>query len=427
MCARFGFREWSLPLVESSSLFERSLGEASDVVSKEMYTFNDRSGDSLTLRPEGTAGLVRAVLNAGEDVAPRRPCRAFYCGPMFRYERPQRGRYRQFTQVGAELLGPSCAAADVEAIAMGSELLRDLGVAPAACALHLNTLGDAATRSAYGGALLAYFSARRDELSPHSRERVEGALSREDGRGDAVLRILDSKHTLDRAVAADAPAVDAHLTDTARARFEAVENSLRELNIAYVRDAALVRGLDYYSHTVWEFVDARDQAVVAGGRYDDLARGMLGDDAVGAVGWALGLERLHDLALAAESDGAAALQRRAAPPRAVLVVPLGDGDALHALASRVALRLRRGGGPPPPDVDSSADRSVQQFFDGGGSVKKQLQRATRVEGAAVLVLIGEDELASGAVTLKNLATREQSSVALDGSALEDAVEAILRA
>ena len=190
MCARFGFREWSLPLVESSSLFERSLGEASDVVSKEMYTFNDRSGDSLTLRPEGTAGLVRAVLNAGEDVAPRRPCRAFYCGPMFRYERPQRGRYRQFTQVGAELLGPSCAAADVEAIAMGSELLRDLGVAPAACALHLNTLGDAATRSAYGGALLAYFSARRDEGEDHNRweDDEHRHLRRRDGSSASIRR-----------------------------------------------------------------------------------------------------------------------------------------------------------------------------------------------------------------------------------------------
>jgi histidyl-tRNA synthetase len=439
--ANFGFEEWSLPLVEASELFQRSLGAGSDVVSKEMYTFDDRSGDSLTLRPEGTASLVRAVMGAGDAVSRtgRRPCRAFYAGPMFRYERPQKGRYRQFTQIGAELIGPSCAAADVEAICLGSEVLRSLGIAPSCGAearasdggspttLHLNTLGDGATRAAYGDALLAYFDEHAAALSAHSQARVAAAAGGE-VRPDAVLRILDSKHPLDVAVARHAacPAVDAHLSAAARERFAEVEAALHALEIPYVRDAALVRGLDYYSHTVWEWRErASGQAVLAGGRYDGLAANLLarsgskskrghgggsGGDGAGAVGWALGLERIHALAAA---HAPAALARSAAPT--VVVVPIGDDAAVHRVASAVALRLRRDG----------AASAVQQFFDGGGSVKKQVQHATRVPDAAALVIVGEDELAAGGVGLKNLATREQVTVALDGRGLEDAVAAIV--
>ena len=437
--ANFGYGEWSLPLVEASELFQRSLGAGSDVVSKEMYMFDDRSGDSLTLRPEGTASLVRAVMGAGDAVSRtgRRPCRAFYAGPMFRYERPQKGRYRQFTQIGAELIGPSCAAADVEAICLGSEVLRCLGVGDACSsggdaptALHLNTLGDGATRAAYGDALLAFFGEHAAALSAHSQARVAAAAAGE-VRPDAVLRILDSKHPLDVAVAQHTacPAVDAHLSAAARERFAEVEAALHALEIPFVRDAALVRGLDYYSHTVWEWRErASGQAVLAGGRYDGLAADLLaksgskskrgrgggsgGDgDGAGAVGWALGVERVHALAA---THAPAALAPGAAPT--VVVVPIGDAAAVHRAASTVALRLRRDG----------AASAVQQFFDGSGSVKKQVQHATRVPDAAALVIVGEDELAAGGIGLKNLATREQVTVPLAGRGLEDAVAAIVR-
>ncbi|PZU11543.1 histidine--tRNA ligase [Sphingomonas sp.] len=277
----YGFGRVEVPVFEATAVFSRSLGETTDVVSKEMYTFEDRGGDSLTLRPEFTAGIARAYLTEGwQQYA---PLKVGTHGPLFRYERPQKGRFRQFHQLDAEVIGAAEPQADIELLSFADNLLRELGVADGVT-LQLNTLGDSETREAWRKALVAHFEGAKDALSEESVARL----------AKNPLRILDSKDPRDRPVADAAPSIDAYMSREAGAFFEAVEKGLQAAGVAYQRNARLVRGLDYYRHTAFEFVTDRLGAqgtVLGGGRYDGLIE-TLGGPHTPAVGWAAGIERL---------------------------------------------------------------------------------------------------------------------------------------
>jgi histidyl-tRNA synthetase len=277
----YGFKGLQLPVIEPTAVFARSLGEATDVVSKEMYSFEDRGGDSITLRPEFTAGIARAYLTNGwQQYA---PMKLSVHGPLFRYERPQKGRYRQFHQIDAEIIGAAEPAADVELLVMADQLLKELGIDDGVT-LQLNTLGDTQSRDAWRAALVAYFNDHKDVLSEDSLARLE----------KNPLRILDSKDPDDRGVAYAAPKIDDYLSAEASDFFAAVTAGLDAAGVAWTRNAALVRGLDYYRHTAFEFVTDRLGAqgtVLGGGRYDGLIEN-LGGPATPAVGWAAGIERL---------------------------------------------------------------------------------------------------------------------------------------
>ena len=292
------FGRVELPVFEATAVFSRSLGETTDVVSKEMYTFEDRGGDSLTLRPEFTAGIARAYLTEGwQQYA---PLKVVSHGPVFRYERPQKGRYRQFHQIDAEVIGAAEPLADVELLVMADQLLRELGIE--GVTLQLNTLGDAETRDAWRAALVAHFEAHRGELSEDSLARL----------AKNPLRILDSKDPRDRPIADAAPGIDEFLTVEAGAFFESVTKGLDAAGVAWTRNARLVRGLDYYRHTAFEFVTDRLGAqgtVLAGGRYDGLIESLGGPSTPG-VGWAAGIERLAMLL----GEGAAEQPRIAIVP-----------------------------------------------------------------------------------------------------------------
>jgi histidyl-tRNA synthetase len=277
----YGFKGLQLPVIEPTAVFSRSLGEATDVVSKEMYTFEDRGGDSITLRPEFTAGIARAYLTNGwQQYA---PMKLSVHGPLFRYERPQKGRYRQFHQIDAEIIGAAEPAADVELLVMADQLLKELGIDDGVT-LQLNTLGDTPSRDAWRAALVGYFNDHKGVLSEDSLARLE----------KNPLRILDSKDPKDRPVADAAPVIDDYLSGEAQDFFGAVTAGLDAAGVAWTRNAALVRGLDYYRHTAFEFVTDRLGAqgtVLGGGRYDGLIE-TLGGPATPAVGWAAGIERL---------------------------------------------------------------------------------------------------------------------------------------
>jgi histidyl-tRNA synthetase len=370
----YGFGRIEVPVFEATAVFARSLGETTDVVSKEMYTFEDRGGDSLTLRPEFTAGIARAYLTEGwQQYA---PLKVATHGPLFRYERPQKGRFRQFHQLDAEVIGSAEPAADVELLCFADQLLRDLGVAEGVT-LQLNTLGDAETREAWRAALVAHFEAHRDALSEDSVER----LARN------PLRILDSKDPRDRPIADAAPAIDDYLSDEAARFFEAVTSGLKAAGVAWTRNSRLVRGLDYYRHTAFEFVTDRLGAqgtVLGGGRYDGLIEA-LGGPATPAVGWAAGIERLAML-----------IQAPAAEPVTVTIVPMGA--AAEMAAAGVIAGLRRAG--------IAADMAYK------GNMKRRMQKA-HASGARFAVILGDDELARGEAGVKELSTGEQRSVAFD--------------
>ncbi len=313
------FQRLEIPIFEATGVFARSMGETSDVVSKEMYTFEDRGGDSITLRPEFTAGIARAYISEGwQQFAPLKVATS---GPVFRYERPQKGRYRQFHQIDAEILGAPEPAADVELLVLADQLLKELGIADGVT-LQLNTLGDAATRDAWRTALVAHFEAHKAELSEDSLARLE----------KNPLRILDSKDPRDRPIADSAPDIDAYLTQEAAAFFKAVTDGLDAAGVAWTRNARLVRGLDYYRHTAFEFVTDRLGAqgtVLAGGRYDGLI-GSLGGPETAGVGWAAGVERL---AMLIEEPKAAAIQ----------VYVVVEDDRVQADGVRAVSALRRAG------------------------------------------------------------------------------------
>jgi histidyl-tRNA synthetase len=338
-----------------------------------MYTFTDRGGEEVTLRPENTAGVVRAVLSNG--LTQSTPLRYFYSGPMFRYERPQKGRLRQFHQIGVELLGVAQPQADVEVIALGQRILNALGVGNRV-ELQLNTLGDSESRAAYRAALVAYFSARRADLSDDSRRRLDAN----------PLRILDSKDAGDVRINADAPPFDDYLNEMSRAFFAQVRDGLERLGIGYRLNPRLVRGLDYYTHTVIEFVttDLGAQGTgLAGGRYDGLVE-MMGGPSMPGVGWAAGIDRLAML-----------IAEPAAPRRPVALVPIGE--AAEARALDLAEQLR------------GAGLVVELGYS--GNVQRRMRRADRI-GARAAVLIGDDELAADTATLRDLDSGEQSAVPL---------------
>ncbi|MDA1320048.1 MAG: histidine--tRNA ligase [Proteobacteria bacterium] len=369
----FGFEEMATPIFEFTEVFARPLGETSDVVSKETYSFTDRGGEALTLRPEGTAGVVRALISAG--LTQTLPQKFFYAGPMFRYERPQKGRMRQFHQIGVELLGVPGAVGDAEVITMGHMILSRLGVADK-CILNINTLGDTESRLAYRQALVEYLSAFRGQLSEDSQRRLD--LN--------PLRILDSKDEGDIALLVDAPRLDHYLNADSKAHFDAVRRYLDVAEIPAIINPRLVRGLDYYGHTTFEFItDAlgAQGTVMAGGRYDGLAA-MLGGGDVSGVGWAAGIERLAMLA-------------DVPPQQAVNVMMIGMSDDHMARLFPLAVSLRQQG------------LRVETGY--APHLGKQMKRADRIEARHVVIL-GDDEAARGVAILRSMVDGAQTEVAL---------------
>ncbi len=370
---RYAFVPMATPIFEFTEVFQRTLGDTSDIVTKEMYTFEDKGGDRLTLRPEGTAGVARAFISGG--LQNELPFKCFYNGPMFRHERPQKGRMRQFHQIGVELIGVAEPAGDIEVIALAADTLDALGIL-GSTTLELNTLGDTESRTSYRSALVEYFGAVADRLSDDSRERLDRN----------PLRILDSKDKGDRVLVADAPVFDDYLTDAAQEFFASVCAGLDALGIAYQRNPRLVRGLDYYSHTAFEFTTealGAQGTVLAGGRYDGLIETM-GGPATPGVGWAAGIERLA--MMASEAVEAA---------RPVAVIGLGPAGEREAM--RVARTLR------------SAGLTVDLNYRGG--LKRGMRRADRINAASA-VMIGDDELERGCATVRDLDSGEQTDIAL---------------
>jgi histidyl-tRNA synthetase len=370
----FGFKRVEVPVIEQTEVFARSIGETTDVVSKEMYSFEDRGGESITLRPEFTAGICRAYLSEGwQQFAPLKL--ATY-GPAFRYERPQKGRFRQFHQLDAEVIGAAEAAADVELLSLGDQLLKELGIHEGVT-LQLNTLGDATTRDAWRSALVEHFQAHRGSLSEDSLVRLERN----------PLRILDTKDPKERPIADAAPAIDDFLTNEASDFFAQVIAGLDAAGVKWTRNSRLVRGLDYYRHTAFEFVTDRLGAqgtVIAGGRYDGLVEA-IGGPHTPAVGWAAGIERLGMM-----------IEAPAIESPSVAVIPLGE--RAEAEATRIVAGLRAQG--------------VATDIGYRGNMKKRLSRANAA-GARYALIIGDDELDRGEAQLKDLTSGEQRSVSLD--------------
>jgi histidyl-tRNA synthetase len=395
LAQRYGFAEIATPIFEFTEVFARPIGETTDIVAKEMYTFTDRGGEEITLRPENTAGVVRAILSNG--LVQSTPLKFFYQGPMFRYERPQKGRFRQFHQIGVELIGVAQPQADIEVIALGHRILNELGigervmhelntrgdpvepfnqVAVPRVVLELNTLGDSLSRAAYRDALVRYFSSRQSELSEDSRRRL----------GVNPLRILDSKDEDDQRIILEAPNFVDYLSKGSYTFFAQVRDGLDRLGIPYRLNPRLVRGLDYYTHTVFEFVTTdlgAQGTVMAGGRYDGLVE-VMGGPGMPGVGWAAGIERLAML-----------MKGAPAPPCPVAVVPIGEAAESRALMLAEHLR--------------GAGFVVDLGYS--GNLTRRLRRANRI-GAFAAILLGDDELARGAATLRNLGNGQQSEVPL---------------
>ena len=369
----YGFKRVEVPTIEQTAVFARTIGETTDVVSKEMYSFEDRGGESITLRPEFTAGICRAYISEGWQQ--HAPIKVATHGSAFRYERPQKGRFREFRQLDAEIIGSGEPQADVELLGFAEQLLRELKIEGAI--LKLNTLGDPETRSAWRDALHEHFRSRASELSDDSRARLERN----------PLRILDSKAHQDWPVVDSAPVIDDFLTGEAADFFGKVTQGLDAAGIHWERAPRLVRGLDYYRHTAFEFVTDRLGAqgtVLAGGRYDGLIDS-LGGPQTPAVGWAAGIERL-----------AMMIEVPARETSRAVLVPLGE--RAEAAAQRILADLRRTG--------VAADMAYR------GNMKKRLSRANDA-GAAYVIIVGDDELDRGEAQVKNLATGEQRAVALD--------------
>jgi len=369
------YQEIRTPTFEQTALFERGIGEATDVVGKEMYTFVDKGDRSCTLRPEGTAGVVRAYIQHSLQ-AQGGVQRLWYCGSMFRYERPQKGRQRQFHQIGVEVLGSADPRADVEVILLATDLLQRLGLKN--LTFNLNSVGDRDDRQRYREALVNYLTPFKADLDADSQDR----LSRN------PLRILDSKDEKTQAIAAEAPSILDYLGDTSKRHFDRVLAQLSDLGIEFVLNPRLVRGLDYYTHTAFEIQssDLGAQATVCGGgRYDGLVQ-ELGGPVTPAVGWAIGLERLTLLL--------AQLQTVSAPSPDLYVV--SRGEAAEANALKLAQALRNHG--LAVDLDLS-----------GSAFGKQFKRADR-SGAAACLILGDEEAAQGTVQLKWLRSGEQTSI-----------------
>ena len=370
---KYGFEEIETPIFEFTEVFSRNLGDTSDIVTKEMYCFQDRGGESLTLRPEGTAGVVRSFISEG--MQQNLPVKLYYTGPMFRYERPQKGRQRQFTQFGCELLGVETPQADIELISMAYEFIESLGLA-GNVTVEINSLGDTESRNNYREKLVSYLKEHFDELSEDSKNRLE----------KNPLRVLDSKEECDKQVVANAPLYSESLNEASSKFFADVLKGLDDLGIKYRVNNRLVRGLDYYSHTVFELVTDKLGAqgtVLAGGRYDGLVEQM-GGGKVAGIGWACGVERLSML-----------LEEDTSLPRPIAVIPVGEDTNDEAI--KIAYKLRRAG------------YRVEHSYN--GNLKKRMMKANKVK-AYLAVIIGSDELASQQVTLKDLDKGEQRTVML---------------
>lgn len=377
----YRFRRVEMPVFEKTEVFARSLGETTDVVSKEMYSFDDRGGESLTLRPEFTAGIARAFLTNGwQQYA---PLKVATHGPLFRYERPQKGRYRQFHQIDAEVIGAGEPQADVELLAMADQLLKELGIADVT--LHLNTLGDAASREAWRAALIDYFRAVKDQLSEESQERLE----------KNPLRILDSKDPRDKPFLADAPKIDAFLSEEASAFFAAVTSGLDAAGVKWVRAESLVRGLDYYRHTAFEFIPDEGSAsaaalgsqstVLGGGRYDGLMES-LGGAATPAVGWAAGIERL-------------AMLVTPPPTQPVIAVVVQSEMTPYLNIAHMFAKAARTSGAPVLVYDS-------------GSVRKRFDKASKTNPAIVVVIdLSEAHGETARLTIKHTGSLEPNLIA----------------
>jgi histidyl-tRNA synthetase len=374
--ARFGFEEMATPIFEFTEVFARPLGESSDVVTKETYSFTDRGGEGITLRPEGTAGIVRALISSG--LTQTLPQKFFYSGPMFRYERPQKGRMRQFHQVGVELLGPTSPLADAEVIGVGAEMLDRLGVLKF-CTLHLNSLGDDESRKAYRKALIDYLMDYRDTLSEDSQRRFE----------KNPLRILDSKDKGDRKILEDAPRFSDCLNAVSTDYYTAVTRALDAAGIAYSYDPKLVRGLDYYCHTAFEFITddlGAQGTVLGGGRYDGLAE-ILGGPDVAGVGWAAGVERLALL-----------LADLPEKPQPVMLIALPDaegGSSHDADIFALGQKLR------------SAGHRIDIPFS--GNLGKKMKHADKLS-ARFVGIYGGDEAARDVMILRDMSTGEQQEI-----------------
>ena len=370
---QYGYGEIVTPIFEFSEVFHRTLGETSDVVSKETYDFQDRGGESLTLRPEGTAGVARSFISEG--MMQNLPLKFYYSGPMFRYERPQKGRYRQFFQIGVECLGYDSPLADVECIALAWDLLKTIKISDE-CTLEINTLGDLESRAAYREKLVEYFSQHKESLSEDSKVRLE----------KNPLRILDSKDEGDRKLIANAPTLKDNLNEKSQKFFSAVISGIEKLGIPYRINSTLVRGLDYYCHTVFEFTTTKLGAqgtVLAGGRYDGLIE-MMGGPSTPAVGWAAGIDRLSDLT-----------PREITEKKQVFLAVIGADDAGEAESVKVAHELR------------SRNLKTENFLS--GKMGKKMQKANKV-GAHYALIIGEKEVQENKITIKKLTTGDQFEI-----------------
>lgn len=382
----YGYGEITPPMFEFTEVFQRTLGDTSDVVTKETYSFTDRGGESLTLRPEFTASIARAFISGG--LQEKLPLKFFYHGSAFRYERPQKGRQRQFNQLGVEFLGVASPAADVEVITLANDVLMALGL-KGKVKLQLNSLGDTESRQNYRTALVDYYQSHKTGLSEDSLKRLERN----------PLRILDSKDEGDRKINAGAPRIESHFTQEAHDFFGFVQEGLETVGISYNLNPKLVRGLDYYNHTVFEFtselIGAQD-TVLAGGRYDSLIATMGGSDTPG-IGWAAGMERLIDVI------DFSTVQESITPKRPLAMIALGG------VCEKQALKIAH-------------DLRMQGFYTESyhnGNLAKRMKKANAHRAVAALIL-GEDELKSGQITVRHLDSGEQETVAIDslGNALK---------
>jgi histidyl-tRNA synthetase len=397
-CARtvldaYGYEEIRVPVVEHTELFKRAIGEYTDVVEKEMYTFTDQGGDSLTLRPEATAGIVRAAISNGLLRGAR--LKLWCQGPMFRHEKPQKGRFRQFNQIDLEAIGFAGPDVDIELIALTARLWKMLGITRVK--LQINSLGTPDSRKAYRSLLQDYFRLHLDALDEDGKRRLEGN----------PLRILDSKHPATQAIVGNAPVLTDHLDEDSKAHFAELKAGLDALGIPYTVNPRLVRGLDYYSRTVFEWItDAlgSQDAVCSGGRYDGLIAQM-GGEPTPAIGYAMGVERVVELVR---------LAGQAPAPKAPDVFLMAQGEAAQRTALALAERLR----------DALPGHGVVVHC-GSAKFKTQFRRADE-SGARVAVVIGEDELARGVVALKPLRGAETTQTEHPVAELTARVEEFLR-
>ena len=370
---KYGFSEIETPIFEFSEVFHRTLGESSDMVSKETYDFKDRGQESLTLRPEGTAGVARAFISEG--LAQSLPLKFYYSGPMFRYERPQKGRYRQFYQLGIEYLGVESPSADVEVISLAWDLLKSLGL-DNNCRLEINTLGDKESRARYRENLIQYFTKYQSELSMDSQIRLN----------KNPLRILDSKDEKDKKIVSGAPLFESDLNAESKAFFEKVQSGLSDLQIPLKLNQKLVRGIDYYCHTVFEFITENLGAqgtLLAGGRYDGLIETMGGPKTPG-VGWAAGIDRLMDL-----------VPKEKLPQNPIKAAIVAADESGEKEALKIARILRAQG--------------LSCEIPWTGNMGKKMKKAAGL-GAKYALIVGDNEVKSQTVALKNLETGEQKNI-----------------